>query len=326
MSEVHEADLAEVMSPGSREIALTEPRHLAMSDPGAEIDWQRLEREAVLISTHPGLALEFRDPTACRFVAYKAQRWGTDPIATAEKTYFTPRKGGGLNVGYEAQLVHAIVQGDPDLLAPLEITFGYSEPDKRSLQFRFCKISGRIRGSAQPATYVSPTWGQVKVKNSPTWFSDPDQQLSYMSVRAWARRHRPGRLLGIYSRDEIEIMADRKPRLVLFEEEDTADADFGDKVLPTDMAPQSAQDPSAAPAQANPAASEASPPDAGELKAWGETERARLISLTDPVEIGKGGAAMQDDKRWRRLKAYDQADAQRIVRSIKNRIDEMEAG
>ena len=148
MSDTHEIDLAEVMAPGSQQIALMEPRHLALSDPGAEIDWERIEREAALIATHPGLAQEFRDPTACRFVAYKAQRWGTDPVATAEKTYFTPRKGGGLNVGYEAQLVHAIVQGDPDLLAPLEITFGYSDPDKRMAQHRFCKVSGRIRGAS----------------------------------------------------------------------------------------------------------------------------------------------------------------------------------
>lgn len=314
---------------GSHELVVAEPRHLVLADAGAAIDWERLELEARLIASHPGLAQEFKDPVACRFVAYKAQRWGTDPVATAEKTYFTPRKDGGLNVGYEAQLVHAIVQGDPDLLAPLEITFGYSDPAKRVAQLRFCKVSGRIRGAPLPAIYISPTIGQIKTKNSPLWWSDPDQQLSYMSVRAWARRHRPGRLLGIYSRDEIETMAERKPRLVLFEEEDTADADFADAVPPgTDAATEATSDaPDNGVGRAPPPDSAGNdPPDLADLRAWGEAERVRLIALTDPAEVGKGGAAMEQDKRWRRLKAYSQAYTQRIVRSLKSRIDELEAG
>ena len=122
-------------------------------------------------------------------------------------------------------------------------------------------------------------------------------------------------------------MADRKPRLSLFEEEDTADADFGDKVSPGDISAEGATDHVQASASANPPASEGNePPDLADLRIWGETERTRLVALTDMDEVIIGGKKMQDDKRWRRLKAYDQADAQRIVRSIRNRIDELEAG
>ena len=52
--------------------------------------------------------------------------------------------------------------------------------------------------------YSSPRVGQITPKNSPLWKSDPDQQLCYYSIRAWARRHMPGVLLGIYAVEELQ--------------------------------------------------------------------------------------------------------------------------
>jgi hypothetical protein len=41
------------------------------------------------------------------------------------------------------------------------------------------------------------------VKNSPLWKGDVDQQLFYYSVRAFARRHFPDVMMGIYTVDEL---------------------------------------------------------------------------------------------------------------------------
>lgn len=53
----------------------------------------------------------------------------------------------------------------------------------------------------------SPPLGQITVKNSPLWKTDPDQQLAYYTGRSWARRYAPEMLLGIYDVDELEGVA-----------------------------------------------------------------------------------------------------------------------
>src|ERR1700683_1313052 len=127
------------MSDASTAVAVIEPRSAEVRVIDAKtaflpVPWEMIEEAAELIQTAPGMAPEFKEIENCRFVAYQAARWGTDPVMTAMKTYFTPGKNGRkLNVGYEAQLIHALIQGDPSLVGPLEIEFDYSNPSAKTV-------------------------------------------------------------------------------------------------------------------------------------------------------------------------------------------------
>lgn len=129
-------------------------------------------------------------PDLCMAVAYQAALWGTDPVATASKAYLVNGR-----IAYEAQLISALVrrhlEGPP--------SFTYSGAGGQ----RYITVSAKPKGGPV-LTYTSPILGQITPKNSPLWKVDPDQQLSYYAIRAWARRHMPDVLLGIYAMDELQ--------------------------------------------------------------------------------------------------------------------------
>lgn len=286
-------------------LALAEPstvRTISRADAFLPAPWEELEMAAKMISTAPGLAVQFRRQEAALFVAYQAARWRADPVAVASKTYFTG-DGERERVGYEAQLVHAIVESDPDLLEPLQFEYGYAGTAKTAGN-RFCKVIGRVRGASKALTLTTPTVSQIKTKRSPLWFSDPDQQLSYYGSRAWARRYRPGRILGIYSADELADVAreQRAERPALFEEED---AEF-DGIAPDDAPPGRAE-------------GEGEPEDFPEVRAWAAAEHARIIALTEPEEVAAQWSAMIKNDLFGRFKAYDPANATAMLTSVKAR-------
>lgn len=68
-------------------------------------------------------------------------------------------------------------------------------------------VTGRMKGEAEDLVYESPLIKDIKVKNSPLWIEDPDQQLIYFATRRWQRRWWPEGLLNIYARDEIDEIA-----------------------------------------------------------------------------------------------------------------------
>lgn len=271
------------------------------------VNWDDVERNAELISTCPGLATEFSDPKNCRFVAYQAQRWGTDPVMTAIKTYFTPRKGGGLVVGYEAQLIHALIEGDPHVLAPLDFRFGYADPAKKVAAMRFCEVSGIIHGSAKPKVVKSPTFSQIKIKNSPLWFSDLDQQFSYYTSRAWARRHRPSRILGIYAREEMETFRDVEalPKPSMWEED--GDADFGDAIPPEVTAEPEG------------------PSGLEEARTWAAEQQAAILTTKDAKAATDAWNAMTAHELGRKLVAYEPAVMNAIKASVSKHVAGLKA-
>lgn len=271
------------------------------------VAWDVLQRGAQLVASCPGIHPQLSKPENAMFIAYQAARWRMDPVMVGMKTYFTDRKGGGLAVGYEAQLVHALVETDPDLLEPLDFQYGYSDPKKPTAANRFCKVVGRLRTATKPRTLTTPTVGQVKVKNSSLWFSDPDQQLSYYGARAWARRFRPGRLLGVYTKDEIESYrdADRGSVSPMFEEDDAATFDGIQPDAPPDQ-------------------SDHKPEDLDEVKAWAFAQRDAILAMTDPRAAADAGNAMLADSRFGRLKAYELATAKAIDRSVGGHIKELQ--
>lgn len=137
------------------------------------------------------------NPGACLAIAMQAFAWGASPFAVANKAYLvTSNKTGEETIGYEAQLVHSIVNTRAPLQRRLRAEYTGSGGT------RACKVIGYLVGEDEPFEYQSPTVAEIAVKNSPLWTADRDQQLFYYSVRAWARRHVPEILLGIYTPEE----------------------------------------------------------------------------------------------------------------------------
>lgn len=134
-------------------------------------------------------------PGDCLAVVMQAAQWGMNPFAVAQKTHVV---NGAL--GYEAQLVNAVVQAS----GAIEGRFHYEfRGDGAGVE---CRVGAIMRGEK------TITWGEwlsassVTTKNSPLWKTNPKQQLGYLQVKNWARAHTPGAILGVYSTDELEEM------------------------------------------------------------------------------------------------------------------------
>jgi hypothetical protein len=159
----------------------------------------------------------------CFAICMQAAQWGMNPFAVAQKTHLS--KGGQL--GYEAQLINAVVCN----LAPIE-----ARPDYEFVGDWF-KVLGKVeeRKSDKPdggkfysATYskadedglgviirctlrgepkpreLTVMMAQCYPRFSTQWATDPAQQICYVAIRKWARRHTPDVLLGVYSGDELD--------------------------------------------------------------------------------------------------------------------------
>lgn len=159
------------------------------------------------------------EPDRCLAIVYQAARWGMDPVAVASQAYFTPDKSGAMRINYQAQLVAALVYNRAPIQGRPKISFHGEGAN------RYCHVSIKLRGTKERLDYTSPKIAQIKVKNSPLWFVDPDQQLSYYSIRAWARRWTPDILMGVYTPDDfqevsVQDVSEIKPKRDPFDEEE----------------------------------------------------------------------------------------------------------
>lgn len=127
---------------------------------------------------------------ACMAVAMQAFEWGMSPFAVANKSYSVNDR-----IAYEAQLIAAVVNTRSGMIGRLTYEFTGSGEELR------CTVRGKFPSGV--VTYTSPRFADITPKNSPLWKTDPEQQLGYYSARAWARRHVPEVILGVYDRDEI---------------------------------------------------------------------------------------------------------------------------
>lgn len=137
-------------------------------------------------------------PSDCLAVCLQALRWGMDPFSVAQKTYFTKE---GSPPAYEAQLVNAVVYARAPLVGRLKIEWTGQWPN------RVCTVTGHIVGDDNPKIRVVPAVN-IKVRNSPLWTTDPDQQLAYYTTRAWARLYVPDVLMGVYTPDDEDTRAE----------------------------------------------------------------------------------------------------------------------
>ena len=166
------------------------------SDKGAKIAPENLA-EVVRFSevmSNGGVALPQHlrgNAGACMAVALQALEWEMNPFAVAQKSYVV----NGI-IAYEAQLIAAVVNTRSGIEGRLKYRYEGNGDDL------VCFVTGKIDG--EELEYESPRKGDIKPQNSPLWKNDPKQQLGYFSARAWARRHTPEVILGVYDREEAQ--------------------------------------------------------------------------------------------------------------------------
>src|ERR1017187_22768 len=131
------------------------------------------------------------NPGACLRIVFQAIEWRMSPYAVADKSYEVNDR-----IAYESQLIHAVIEARAPLLGRLECDYEGEGPE------RACVVTGVFNGG-ETREYKSPKIKDIRVKNSPLWAADPDQQLWYYASRSWARKWCPDVLMGIYSREEL---------------------------------------------------------------------------------------------------------------------------
>lgn len=147
-------------------------------------------------------------PGDCLAIVMQAAQWQMNPFAVAQKTHIV---NGAL--GYEAQLVNAVVSSSPLLSSRISYEWegdwnGVNGKADKS-DARAVVVSATLRGEVRPRT-LRVSMAQVgEVRNSPLWVSDPRQQLAYLATKRWARLHAPDVMLGVYTTDELEDGAER---------------------------------------------------------------------------------------------------------------------
>jgi len=162
---------------------------------------------------------------ACFALTTQAIRWEMDPFAVASKTHVA--KNGQL--GYDGQLIAAVIiarapiQQRPAyefigdwsrILGKVEerksdrtegkyYVATYTKADEEGLGVI---VSATFRGETKPRT-VQVMMAQAYPRFSTQWATDPQQQICFLAIRKWARRHAPDILLGVYAPEEMEYDA-----------------------------------------------------------------------------------------------------------------------
>lgn len=128
----------------------------------------------------------------CMAVAMQSAQWGMNPFVVAQKTHIVSGR-----MGYEAQLVNAVVQSSGAIRGAFRYEFDGTGAAMA------CRVGAVLAGESDV------TWGEwlkiaeVQTKNSPLWKVNPKQQMGYLQVKNWARLYCPGAILGVYTPDEL---------------------------------------------------------------------------------------------------------------------------
>jgi hypothetical protein len=132
-------------------------------------------------------------PGDCLAVVMQATQWNMNPYTVAQKTHVVNGQ-----LGYEAQLVHAVLQAT----GAIDGSFTYEyRGEGPALE---CRVGATCRGDR---TITWSEWlpmSNVTTRNSPLWKTNPRQQMGYLQVKNWARAFKPGAILGVYTPDELE--------------------------------------------------------------------------------------------------------------------------
>ena len=131
-----------------------------------------------------------KSPGDCLMVVELAMRFRMSPFAVAQCTSVIQGK-----LMLEGKLVAAAINSSGVLEDRLAYDFNGAN-DTRAVTVR-----GTMRGETEPRE-MTVTLKEAKTTN-PLWTKQPDQQLVYFATRAWARRHAPEVMLGVYSPEEF---------------------------------------------------------------------------------------------------------------------------
>jgi len=134
---------------------------------------------------------------ACLAVTMQAVEWQMTPFQVANKAYSVNDR-----LAFESQLMHAVILKRAPIKGRLKVEYSGDGATRK------CRVWARLRDDVadepgEIVDYESPMFKDIKVKNSPLWSSDTDQQFFYFASRGLCRRHFPDVLLGVYSRDEM---------------------------------------------------------------------------------------------------------------------------
>lgn len=157
----------------------------------------------------------------CMAVIMQAAQWKMNPFAVAQKTHLS--QSGQL--GYEAQLINAVVvscgaiTGQPEFefIGKWEKILGkvkemksdkggkyyVTDYDKSAEEGLGVICTARLRGESEPRQ-ITIMLTQCYPRFSTQWATDPQQQITYVAVRKFARRYAPGAILGVYEVDELD--------------------------------------------------------------------------------------------------------------------------
>lgn len=127
----------------------------------------------------------------CLRVTFQAVEWQMSPFSVADMSYIVNGR-----LAYMSQLIHAVVEGRAPLQHRLDCDYSGEGPTRQ------CTVRGMFT-TGDVREYTSPMFKDIKVKNSPLWTADLDQQLFYYSSRSWARKWCPDVLLGVYTKEEL---------------------------------------------------------------------------------------------------------------------------
>tara|TARA_R110000851_G_scaffold308778_1_gene467859 strand:- start:5043 stop:6050 length:1008 start_codon:yes stop_codon:yes gene_type:complete len=153
------------------------------------------------------------NPGVCLALLCRAEHWGIDPFGLAMESY-QASKTPNAPVAYQASVYKTVAikagvnfeyiytgethfTADAAKSAKGNQVAGQTAAGTRQVTVR-AEVAGHIR------EYTSPTLKDIKVKNSPLWHNDPDQQLASYGARAWMRRYRPDLMMGALSVDELQ--------------------------------------------------------------------------------------------------------------------------
>jgi len=134
-----------------------------------------------------------KNPADCMAVVLQAMQWGMLPHIVAQKTHIVNG-----TLGYEAQLVNAVVQESGCITGRFHYEYRGNSPTME------CRVGAVIRGEREITWSEWLNEAKVKTKNSPLWTTNPRQQMGYMQVKNWARLYAPGAILGVYTPDEFD--------------------------------------------------------------------------------------------------------------------------
>lgn len=160
-------------------------------------------------------------PGDCLAVVMQAMQWGMNPYAIAQKTHLTP----GGQLGYEAQLISAVITGCGALVTQPEYEFlgdwskilgkvtekigekggkyyvsTWKLADEEGLGVI---VRARLRNEKEPRS-LTVMMSQAYPRFSTQWATDPQQQITYLAIRKFGRRYAPGAILGVYVPEELE--------------------------------------------------------------------------------------------------------------------------